>query len=102
MNMRTWNDYKEHVAAVDPDIAKDIREAEAMSAIVKAMVEQRNAMGLSQRELAARCGIPQSSVARIESFKTMPNLVDFMQTTPSELRQEQRMSTKSLPSQTRK
>ena len=74
MNMRTWNDYKEHVAAVDPDTAKDIREAEAMSAIVKAMVEQRNAMGLSQRELAARCGIPQSSVARIESFKTMPNL----------------------------
>lgn len=51
MNMRTWNDYKEHVAAVDPDIAKDIREAEAMSAIVKAMVEQRNAMGLSQREI---------------------------------------------------
>ena len=72
--MRTWNDYKEHVAAVDPHIAKDIREAEAMSAFGKAMVEQRNAMGLSQRELAARCGIPQSSVARIESFKTMPNL----------------------------
>lgn len=74
MNMRTWNDYKVHVEAVDPEMAKDIREAEAMSAIVKAMVEQRNAMGLSQRELAARCGIPQSSVARIESFKTMPNL----------------------------
>ena len=72
--MRTWNDYKVHVEAVDPEMAKDIREAEAMSAIVKAMVEQRNALGLSQRELAARCGIPQSSVARIESFKTMPNL----------------------------
>ena len=75
--MRTWNDYKEHVAAVDPDIAKDIREAEAMSAIVKAMVEQRNAMGLSQRELAARCGIPQSSVSRIETFTTMPKLDSF-------------------------
>ena len=72
--MRTWNDYKVHVEAVDPEMAKDIREAEAMSAIVKAMVEQRNALGLSQRELAARCGIPQSSLARIESFKTMPNL----------------------------
>lgn len=72
--MRTWNDYKEHVMAVDPEMAKDIREAEAMSAIVKAMVEQRNALGLSQRELAALCGIPQSSVARIESFKTVPNL----------------------------
>ncbi len=72
--MRTWDDYKEHVMAVDPEMAKDIREAEAMSAIVKAMVEQRNALGLSQRELAALCGIPQSSVARIESFKTVPNL----------------------------
>ena len=40
--MRTWNDYKEHVAAVDPDIAKDIREAEAMSAIVKAMVDRKS------------------------------------------------------------
>ena len=47
---------------------------EALSQIVKAMVEQRNALGLSQRELAALCGIPQSSVARIESFKTVPNL----------------------------
>lgn len=72
--MRTWNDYKEYVTSADPEMAKDIREAEAMSAIVKAMVEQRNALGLSQRELAALCGIPQSSVARIESFKTVPNL----------------------------
>ena len=72
--MRTWNDYKEHVRPVDPEISKDMEEVEALSQIVKAMVEQRNALGLSQRELAALCGIPQSSVARIESFKTVPNL----------------------------
>lgn len=72
--MRTWNDYKDHVRAVDPEIAKDIDEVENTSAIVGAMIEQRNAMGLSQRELAAMCGIPQSSVARIESCKTTPNL----------------------------
>ena len=72
--MRTWNDYKEHVRTVDPEISKDKEEVEALSQIVKAMVEQRNALGLSQRELAALCGIPQSSVARIESFKTVPNL----------------------------
>ena len=72
--MRTWNDYKEHVRTVDPEISKDMEEVEALSQIVKAMVEQRNAWGLSQRELAALCGIPQSSVARIESFKTVPNL----------------------------
>ena len=71
--MRTWNDYKEHVRTVDPEISKDMEEVEALSQIVKAMVEQRNALGLSQRELAALCGIPQSSVARIESCKTVPN-----------------------------
>ena len=72
--MKTWNDYKEHVKAVDPMIAKDIEETEEIAAIVSAMVSQRNELGLSQRDLAALCGIPQSSVARIESCKTTPNL----------------------------
>lgn len=72
--MKTWNDYKEHEKAVDPVIAKDMEETEEIAAIVTAMVEQRNALGLSQRDLAAMCGIPQSSVARIESCKTTPNL----------------------------
>lgn len=72
--MRTWNDYKEHVKAVDPLIAKDMEETEELATIVSAMVKQRNALGLSQRDLAAMCGLPQSSVARIESCKTTPNL----------------------------
>lgn len=72
--MKTWNDYKEHVKAVDPVIAKGMEETEEIAVIVTAMVEQRNALGLSQRDLAAMCGIPQSSVARIESCKTTPNL----------------------------
>ncbi len=72
--MKTWNDYKAHVKAVDPVIAKDMEETEEIAAIVTAMVEQRNALGLSQRDLAAMCGSPQSSVARIESCKTTPNL----------------------------
>ena len=60
--MKTWNDYKEYVRTVDPETAKDIKETEEVAAIVTAMVEQRNALGLSQRELAAMCGLPQSSV----------------------------------------
>ena len=58
--MKTWNDYKEY--------------AESLAEIVGAMIRQRNAMGISQRELAAMCNMPQSSVARIESLKTTPNL----------------------------
>lgn len=72
--MRTWNDYKDHVRAVDPEMGKEIDEIENISAIITAMVDQRTSLGLSQRDLAAMCGIPQSSVARIESCKTTPNL----------------------------
>ena len=72
--MRTWNDYKEHVKAVDSELKNDMEEVEALSSIVGAMIEKRNSLGISQRELAAMCGVPQSSVARIESYKTTPNL----------------------------
>lgn len=72
--MRTWNDYKEHVKSVDPEIGKDMDEVENISAIISAMVEQRTSLGLSQRELASMCDIAQSSVARIESCKTVPSL----------------------------
>ena len=53
---------------------KTIEEVESIASIVGAVIEQRNKLGLSQRELASLCGMPQSSVARIESFKTIPNL----------------------------
>ena len=45
--MKTWNDYKEHVRTVDPEIGKDINEVENISSIVSAMVEQRTSLGLS-------------------------------------------------------
>ena len=72
--MKTWNDYKDHVKSIDPEAKKDIEEAEELASIVGAVTAQRKALGLSQRELASICGIPQSSVARIESYKTTPNL----------------------------
>lgn len=72
--MRTWNDYKEYVKATDEKSRIQIEETEALAVIVGAIIEQRQAMGLTQRDLAALCGIPQSSVARIETFRTIPNL----------------------------
>ncbi len=72
--MKTWNDYKNHVRAIDPDAAEDINEIESISRIISAMTAQRHELGLSQRDLASMCGIPQSSVARIESLRSVPNL----------------------------
>ena len=80
--MRTWEDYKKHVKSIDEESKKDMEEIEELASIVSAIIEKRNAMGLSQRELAQLCGIPQSSVARIETFKTTPNvetLIKIMQ-----------------------
>lgn len=72
--MRTWDDYKKHVKNIDPENKKDLEEIENLSAIIGAIIEQRRHLGMSQRDLAAMCDIPQSSIARIESFRTTPNL----------------------------
>lgn len=72
--MKTWNDYKAHAKSQSNITKQDIEETEALSSIVSALIQKRTAMGISQRELAAICGVPQSSVARIESFATTPKL----------------------------
>lgn len=43
--MRYWNDYKNHINAVDPVIAKDIKETEEVAAIISAIIERRNSPG---------------------------------------------------------
>lgn len=49
-------------------------EMDAASKIITTLITKRNELGLSQRDLAQICDIPQSSVARIESLKTTPRL----------------------------
>ena len=76
--MKTWENYKEYIKSSDPQSGQDIADMEEQAKIISALVTQRKALGLSQRDLAALCGIPQSSVARIESFQTTPNLATFI------------------------
>ena len=72
--MRTWEDYKNHVKAIDPIAKADMENIEELSSIVSSLIAKRTELGISQRDLAAECGLPQSSIARIESFKTTPKL----------------------------
>ena len=72
--MRTWEDYKEHVKRADPMGEIYVGEAEAVAEIISAVIRQRNALGMSQRDLAALCEMSQSSVARIEAMRITPNL----------------------------
>ena len=72
--MRTWQDYKKYVKNIDDNNNLLMEEIDELTAVVIAMIEKRNALGISQRELAQLCGLPQSSIARIESGKTTPKL----------------------------
>ena len=65
--MRTWNDYKGHVKTTSQQGKAYVEEMETVAANI-------SALGYSQRELADMCHMPQSSIARIESCKTVPNL----------------------------
>lgn len=72
--MKTWNNYKEYVTAEDPESQQMIASMEEQAAIISEIIKQRNALGLSQRDLASMCNIPQSSIARMESLQTTPSL----------------------------
>ncbi|MBR5340788.1 MAG: helix-turn-helix transcriptional regulator [Erysipelotrichaceae bacterium] len=72
--MKTWNDYKKYVKNIDAANKEEMENIECMASIIGSIIEQRNSLGISQRELAELCGMPQSSVARIESYKTTPSI----------------------------
>lgn len=72
--MRTWDDYKRHVKDISDHDKRNMEEIKEAAAIVAALIKRRQELGLSQRALAERCGIPQSSVVRMETMKTRPKL----------------------------
>ena len=47
---------------------------ETLATIVSKIIERRNELGYSQRDLAKLCGLPHSSVARIETYAVMPKV----------------------------
>ena len=72
--MRTWEDFKKEAKKSSEDVKKDIEEMEALANIICAIIDRRTELGFSQRELASICGLPQSSVARIEACSVKPNV----------------------------
>lgn len=72
--MKTWQEYKNHVQNIDADNRMLMEEIDELTNIVSAMIDKRTALGISQRDLAQLCGLPQSSIARIESGRTTPKL----------------------------
>ncbi len=72
--MKTWDDYKNFVKGLSEEDRCNIEEIEEASDIIASIIRRRQELGMSQRALAERCGLPQSSVARLETLKTTPKL----------------------------
>ena len=72
--MRTWEDFKKEVKSMDSSVKEDIEEMEALARIITAIIDKRNELGISQRDLANQCGLPQSSIARIEACIVKPKI----------------------------
>lgn len=73
-NMSEWNEFKNELKKTNTQVKQDIEEMEMLVEIVSAIIDKRNELGYSQRELAKICGLPQSSVARIESYNVKPKI----------------------------
>ena len=72
--MRTWEDFKRNTKDNNPNVKEDIEEMEILAIIINAIIERRIELGISQRELAEMCGLPHSSIARIESCSVKPKV----------------------------
>lgn len=72
--MRTWEDFKNNAKEIKTITKEDIEEMEDLANIISTIIEKRNELGMSQRELADICGLPHSSIARIESCTVKPKV----------------------------
>ena len=79
--MKTWKKFKSNIRKTNKVIARDIAEMEEMADIVSKICKKRKAMGITQRDLAKLCNVPQSTVARIETYKTSPTLETLIKIT---------------------
>ena len=59
---------------LDLETQSYLQETESIASIVSIIVDRRRELGITQRKLADMCGLAKSSITRMESFETIPNL----------------------------
>ena len=71
--MKTLSQFKKE-AFKRSGVRKAYEEMRPEMQIIRALIISRNRKGMSQRKLAQKIGVPQSSLARFESGGTNPTL----------------------------
>lgn len=72
--------FQDHLAEKmnDPEFRAEWEALEPLYALKRQLVEARLSENLSQKELAERCGLKQSTLARLESGKSSPTLKSLL------------------------
>lgn len=71
--MSSYKDYKEK-ALQDPEVRAEYNALQPEYDIIQAMIDARNSQHLTQKELAAKTGITQADISRVENGIRNPSL----------------------------
>ena len=66
-----WQDAKDSMTSLTDE---EKREVDLMADIISKIIERRQELGISQRELEKLTGVRQEAICRIENMKNMPQL----------------------------
>lgn len=92
--MKTWGDVRAEIKSISQEEKETI---ELTAKLVAQLIEQRNSLGLSQRELSERAGLKQSALARLERTRVIPR-IDTIAKVAKELGLEIRLVPKQVVS----
>lgn len=69
--MKTWNEFEKEISAI-PDVEKEIIKEKAR--LVSAIIRRRKMLNLTQADVAARTGLTQPAIAKLEGEAQIPRM----------------------------
>lgn len=73
-----FNEYLKQALDTDPELNKEYIALQPEYEIIDKLIRARTEQGITQKELAKKCGIKQSNISRLENGKGNPT-IKFLQ-----------------------
>lgn len=71
---KTLSEYRSEAVQRHPNLDADFQAIETQAMIIAKIIQRRHELGLTQKQLAELCDMPQASLARIETGTVSPSL----------------------------
>lgn len=73
-DIKTFDDFMKYTIEEDPSLKTMYDTNDIIIEVIHSIVNKRRELGLSQRDLSEKTGIPQPSIARLETLRSKPSL----------------------------